>query len=126
MAKQKGASSGEGKLDKKARVKWIFPRYTLEQALKLASAIKDLHGGNPWDPDELRKAIGSGVGGNAYFYLTAASRDYGLTTGATARPQVGAVSESCFANDPISRQFPLRSSKNHSRLSGCRVTQSSK
>jgi hypothetical protein len=30
---------------------------------------------------ELRKATGSGVGGNAYFYLTAASRDYGLTIG---------------------------------------------
>jgi hypothetical protein len=38
-------------------------------------------------------------------------------TGATARPQVGAVSESCFANDPINRQLPFRSSKNHSRFS---------
>lgn len=66
---------------RKPRVKWIFPRYTLEQALKLPYAIKDLHGGNPWAPDELRKAIGTGVGGNAWFYLSAASRDYGLTIG---------------------------------------------
>lgn len=38
--------------------------------------------------------------------------------GATARPQVGAVSDSRTANEPIRRQFPLRCSKNHSRLSG--------
>jgi len=81
MAKQKGVTGHNGKPDRKARVRWIFPRYTLEQALKLADAIKNHHGGNPWEPDELRKAIGSGVGGNAFFYLTAASRDYGLTTG---------------------------------------------
>ncbi len=66
---------------KPKKVKWIFPRYTLEQALRLPTAIKELHGGNPWEPDELRKAIGSGVGGNAFFYLTTASRDYGLTIG---------------------------------------------
>src|SRR5437899_10800267 len=65
----------------KKRVKWIFPRYTLEQALKIPYAIKELHGGNPWEPDEIRKAVGTGVGGNAWFYLTAASRDYGLTVG---------------------------------------------
>lgn len=79
MARKKDAAGDDGKPEKK-RVKWIFPRYTLEQALKLAYAIEDLHGGNPWDPDELRKAVGSTVG-NPYFYLTAASRDYGLTIG---------------------------------------------
>src|SRR5258708_3824215 len=67
-------------MTKKARVKWTFPRATLEQALKIAYAIKDLNGGNPWEPDEIRKATGAATG-NAYFYLTAASRDYGLTIG---------------------------------------------
>lgn len=65
---------------KKARIKWTFPRATLEQALKIPTAIKELHGGNPWEPDEVRKAIGAAAG-NPYFYLTAASRDYGLTLG---------------------------------------------
>jgi CheY-like chemotaxis protein len=45
--------------------------------------------------------------------------------GATARPQVGAVWAMRAANDPIRRQFPSRCSKNHSRLSGWLVTQSS-
>lgn len=76
-------STSDGKLtrEKKARVQWTFPRTTLEEALKIPYAIKDHNGGNPWEPDEVRKAIGAGTGGNAYFYLTAASRDYGLTLG---------------------------------------------
>src|SRR5579864_331173 len=64
----------------KPRVKWTFPRTTLEEALKIPNAIKDHNGGNPWEPEEIRKAIGA-ASGNAYFYLTAASRDYGLTVG---------------------------------------------
>ncbi len=64
----------------KMRVKWTLPRVTLEQALKIPTAIKDLNGGNPWEPEEIRKAISARTG-NSYFYLTAASRDYGFTIG---------------------------------------------
>lgn len=67
-------------MPKKAKVKWTFPRTTLEQALRIPTAIKELNGGNPWEPEEIRKAISAGTG-NSYFYLTAASRDYGLTIG---------------------------------------------
>jgi hypothetical protein len=63
------------------RVKWPFPRTTLEKALGVAYAIKNHNGGNPWEPEEIRKSIGVGTGGNSWFYLTAASRDYGLTLG---------------------------------------------
>ena len=66
---------------KSDRVRWQFPRTTLEQAISIPTAIKAQHGGNPWEPEEIRKAIGVGTGANAYFYLTAASRDYGMTTG---------------------------------------------
>jgi len=64
----------------KPRVKWTFPRTTLEQALQIPYAIKEHNGGNPWEPEEIRKAIGA-AGGNSFFYLTAASRDYGFTMG---------------------------------------------
>ncbi|HEX5226464.1 MAG TPA: hypothetical protein VFW44_02085 [Bryobacteraceae bacterium] len=60
--------------------KYPFPRATLEQALKVPYALKQHNGGNPWETEEVRKAVGAG-GGNAWFYLTAASRDYGLTSG---------------------------------------------
>jgi len=82
-SKHKGPAAG-----KKERTRWPFPRATLEEALKIALAIKDHNGGNPWEPEEIRKAIGAGTGGNAYFYLTAASRDYGLTVGTTSAQKI--------------------------------------
>ncbi|MFG0255026.1 MAG: hypothetical protein ACF787_08000 [Rhodopirellula sp. JB053] len=57
-----------------------FPRATLEEAVKIPLAIRHKNGGNPWDPSSVATAIGQGKG-NAYFYLTAASRDFGLTIG---------------------------------------------
>jgi len=81
LAKKQSTPEEKSNAEKKARVRWPLPRATLEEALKIAYAIKEHNGGNPWGPDEIRKAIGVGTGGNAYYYLTAASRDYGLTTG---------------------------------------------
>ena len=77
--------------EKKKRIRWPFPRATLQEALKIPYAIKELNGGNPWEPDEIRKAIGASTGGNAWFYLTAASRDYGLTTGTSAAEKIALV-----------------------------------
>jgi hypothetical protein len=75
-------------MPKKPRVEWLFPRATLEQALKIPTAIKDLNGGNPWEPEQIRQGIGSATGGNAFFYLTAASRDYGLTLGTSSADKI--------------------------------------
>jgi hypothetical protein len=80
LAKKKKDGTRDISGGKRARIRWPFPRATPEEALKIPSAIKDHNGGNPWEPEEIRKAIGAGAG-NAWFYLTAASRDYGLTTG---------------------------------------------
>jgi hypothetical protein len=80
-------NSKQTKTEKQTRAKWLFPRNTLEQALKIPNTLKDFHGGNPWDQAEIRKAIG-GAGGNAWFYLTAASRDYGLTIGTSATTEI--------------------------------------
>lgn len=80
MAKKSSAHADSAR-EKRERIRWPFPRATLEEALKIPSAIKEHNGGNPWEPDEIRKSIGAGTGGNAFFYLTAASRDYGLTIG---------------------------------------------
>src|SRR5437870_4762509 len=73
---------------RKPKVSWPFPRTTLQEALKIPYALKKHNGGNPWEPEELRKAIGAGSGGNAYFYLTAASRDYGLTVGTSTATKI--------------------------------------
>ena len=64
-----------------------FPRATLEKALQIPYAIKDKNGGNPWEPEEIRKAIGVAQG-NSWYALTAASRDYGLTSGTRETPKI--------------------------------------
>jgi hypothetical protein len=86
-AKGKVANKAKADAEKKERVTWSFPRATLEEALKIPYALKEKNGGNPWEPEEVRKAIG-GRGGNAYFYLTAASRDYGLTIGTSTAEKI--------------------------------------
>ncbi|HEY1757347.1 MAG TPA: hypothetical protein VGG72_18380 [Bryobacteraceae bacterium] len=85
MAIKKKAAA-DGKPLKK--VKWPFPRVTLEKALQIPLAIKEHNGGNPWENEEVRKAVGASKGGNAWFYLTAASRDYGLTSGSRDTPKI--------------------------------------
>ncbi len=80
VAAQKRRHGERASAEKQERTRWPFPRATLEEALKIPYAIKDHNGGNPWEPDEARKAIGAGSG-NSYYYLTAASRDYSFTVG---------------------------------------------
>jgi len=59
----------------------LFPRRTLEQALRVPTAVKDYNGGNPWKTEEIAKALGLGASSGNFYYVTAAARDYGLTTG---------------------------------------------
>jgi hypothetical protein len=75
-------------MTKKAKTKWTFPRATIEQAQKIPYALKEHNGGNPWEPENIRTAIGAGTGGNAFFYLTSASRDYGFTIGTSTAEKI--------------------------------------
>jgi hypothetical protein len=58
-----------------------FPRLTLDTALQIAAQIKAKNGGNAWDTVEVAKAVGLSIKNNKFFYVTAASRDFGLTSG---------------------------------------------
>lgn len=78
--KKKAAPNKNSAATAKPKVKYPFPRTTLEKALQIPFAIKDHNGGNPWEPEEIRKAVGTPQG-NSWYYHTAASRDYGLTLG---------------------------------------------
>lgn len=64
----------------KSNPKREFPRRSIEDSLKVLDVIKEFNAGNPWATDEVAKAMNIAKG-NAFFYLTAASRDYGLTIG---------------------------------------------
>lgn len=58
-----------------------FPRKTLEHALRVPRVLKEKNGGNPWPSGEVAAALGLGARGGNFYYVSAASRDYGLTTG---------------------------------------------
>lgn len=65
---------------KAASIDRPYPRRTLEDALRVPTAIREYNNGNPWPPSEVSKALDMGKGSN-FFYLTQASRDFGLTEG---------------------------------------------
>src|SRR4051812_13919698 len=69
------------KAGKPGGVKRLFPSITLEKALAVAQKIKDLNGGNPWSPADVAAALEMGPKSPKFFYVTAAARDFGLTTG---------------------------------------------
>jgi hypothetical protein len=71
----------KGKVAAPARVERPYPRATLEDALQVAYALKDKNGGNPWSPDDLAAALGLAKSNNRFFYMSAAARECGLTTG---------------------------------------------
>src|SRR5688572_20388001 len=65
-----------------------FPRRTLEHALRVPQAIKQYNGGNPWPPDQVAAALSIGATGANFFYIAAASRDYGFTDGSRDTAQI--------------------------------------
>jgi hypothetical protein len=58
-----------------------YPRRTLEQALRVPRALREYNGGNPWPPEQVAEAVGLGPKSGHFFYVSGASRDYGLTSG---------------------------------------------
>ncbi len=66
---------------KPAPPKRPYPRVALEQALKVPIALKEKNGGNAWPPADVANAIGLSPKNPDFFFLAAASRDFGLTEG---------------------------------------------
>jgi len=76
------------KAGKKKSVNRPYPRETLELALKIPLAIREKNGGNPWEPSSVAEAVGRSYKTNPFFYQAAASRDFGLTSGARDSTQI--------------------------------------
>jgi len=67
-----------------------FPARTLEEALSIPKAIREKNNGNEWDTDLVAKASADLTSkSNKFFYLAAASRDYGLTIGSRDTDKIG-------------------------------------
>lgn len=81
-------SPGNASGKKAPAVSRPYPRRTLEDAMKIPSAIKAGNNGNSWAPDQVAKAIGMGTG-SSFFYLAQASRDFGFTDGGRDAAVIG-------------------------------------
>src|SRR5579864_7869240 len=84
MAKKKSSAKTNGLPDSAPKPSILvskFPRVTLEEGLRIPTAIKELNGGNPWATVEVAKAAGLAPKAHGFFYLAAGARDYGLTEG---------------------------------------------
>lgn len=65
-----------------------FPTFTLEEALKVAEAIRQKTKGKPCDTDLVAEGCGLSRKNPKFWYLTTASRDYALTTGTRDTPKI--------------------------------------
>lgn len=81
--KSRKAPAKKGTRPLKSNTRRPYPRVTLEQAIKIPQAIKANNGGNPWPPEDVAAAVGLSVKNTDFFYLAAASRDFGLTEGSS-------------------------------------------
>ena len=79
-----GSADESGGATKRKRARSVhrdFPRKTLEDAIRVPSVIKENNGSNPWAPGEVATAVKLGAKSGNFYYLTTASRDYGMTEG---------------------------------------------
>jgi hypothetical protein len=72
-------TNGAAKKEKKLRRS--YPIVKLEDALKIAEAVKTKNSGNPLDTALVAQAVGITRMTAKFFYHSSAARDYGLTTG---------------------------------------------
>lgn len=67
---------------------WTFPKHTLEEAIRLAQAIEEKNGGNPFPARELAKAVGFNNPDWRFLELLRSANLYGLVSGSGASAQI--------------------------------------
>ncbi|MCC6826011.1 MAG: hypothetical protein IT172_09740 [Acidobacteria bacterium] len=81
--------AGTTKKTKAQPPQWSFPKNTLEEAITVAKAIEDKHGGNPMKADLLAKAVGFNLSSDWRFQqLLKSANLYGLVSGSGATATV--------------------------------------
>ena len=83
---QKSKGSPAARFNKTKRT---FPQSAIEESRKIADVIKEFNAGNPWSPKDIAKALKMGGKSSSFYYLTASSRDYGLTSGTRDSERIG-------------------------------------
>jgi hypothetical protein len=65
-----------------------FPKHSLKNALRVASALEDKNSGNPMPPTDIAIAIGKSPGSSDFRMLLSSSIKYGLTSGSYNQSKV--------------------------------------
>lgn len=86
--KRKTKPKSKGKQRGRPKEPRPYPKVPLAKALEIAQKIKEKNGGEPWTPSQIAEAIGMGARSPDFYYVTAASRDFGLTTGTRDSPSI--------------------------------------
>ncbi len=60
--------------------------------MRVPQALRDHNGGNPWPPAQVAAALGVGAKTGNFWYITTASRDYGLTEGTRDTAEIALTS----------------------------------
>lgn len=79
-----------------------YPIITMDKCLIVPQKIKELNGGNPWSPKEIADAINIRDTNKLYYY-TAASRDFGFTSGTSQSKEISLTDfgrATLYAPDP--------------------------
>ncbi len=87
-AEQSSNAKERQKAKRKPSPRKNFPSNTIEESRKVAELIKSNNGGNPWNTDQLAKALGYSKSTHDFFYIVAASRDYGFTLGSSSTENI--------------------------------------
>lgn len=80
-APSKVVSGAPATPDRRKRVQSDFPKTTLEEAIRVATAIEEANAGRPYPPTDVAIALDMSPGASQWRVLTSASFKYGLTTG---------------------------------------------
>ncbi len=85
-----------------------YPRRTLQEALAVPKAIREKNNGRPMGTEQVAKAtLNVSKGNDRFFYVAAASRDYGLTIGSRDTDEIALTQlgqELFFAKDEETRK----------------------
>lgn len=86
------------------RVTSEFPKHTLEESLRVAQAVEDANGGNPYPPTDVAIALGISPGSSDWRSLSSAAIKYGLTTGSYKSERISLTSLAVRIVSPTSEE----------------------
>lgn len=88
MIEQSKTTSNEPIKTKRGRIKSEFPKNTLQEAIRVAKAIEDANGGQPYPPTDTAIALGMSPGSSDFRTLLSSAIKYGLTQGSYNQDRV--------------------------------------